>query len=133
MNDKIISASKFMSLVLRHRPDKIALKLDVNGWAQVDDLVNCSQMGKIPITVELIHTVVELNDKKRFVLSENGTQIRAAQGHSIDIDLGLATQEPPEILYHGTASRFISSIRQHGLLKGNWHTMCIYPSIMKQQ
>ncbi len=121
MNDKIVRSSKFMSLVLRHRPDKIGLILDANGWAKVSDLVACSKNGSVHLTTELIHDVVALNDKQRFVLSPDGKLIRAAQGHSISIDLDLIAQEPPQILYHGTASRFISSIREQGLIKGNRH------------
>jgi putative RNA 2'-phosphotransferase len=107
-----------MSLVLRHRPDKIGLTLDENGWANVLDLIACSKRGRVRLTRDLIGEVVATNDKKRFVLSEDGARIRAAQGHSIDVDLGLQPQQPPDLLYHGTADRNLSSIREQGLVKG---------------
>lgn len=107
-----------MSLVLRHRPDKIGLTLDANGWAKVADLIACSQRGGLPLSRDLIRQVVATNDKKRFVLSEDGERIRAAQGHSLPIDLELAPQQPPDRLFHGTASRFLDSIREKGLLRG---------------
>src|SRR5262245_14678306 len=121
MSDKIVRASKFMSLVLRHRPDKIGLTLDTNGWAQVSDLIACSRKGPLPLSRELIQEVVENNDKKRFVFSEDGERIRAAQGHSIEVDLELVPQEPPELLYHGTPSHAVSSIRREGLLRRKRH------------
>ena len=119
MSDRIVRASKFMSLVLRHRPETIGLTLDANGWADVSDLIACSRRGNLPLTQELIDEVVETNDKKRFVFSEDGVRIRAAQGHSISVDLQMTPQEPPALLYHGTASRFVDSIRREGLRKGN--------------
>jgi putative RNA 2'-phosphotransferase len=121
MDDRIVRASKFMSLVLRHRPDKIGLTLDANGWAKVSDLVACSRGGNVRLSLDLIQEVVATNDKQRFVLSEDGERIRASQGHSISIDLALVPREPPDILFHGTASRFVSSIRQQGLLRGKRH------------
>lgn len=127
MSDRIVRASKFMSLVLRHRPDKIGLALDANGWAKVADLVTCSRNGGLALSVELIREVVETNDKKRFVLSEDGERIRAAQGHSITVDLELTPQEPPELLYHGTPSHAVESIRQQGLLKGKRHHVHLSP------
>lgn len=80
-SDKLVRTSKFMSLILRHRPDKIGLILDAQGWANVDELVRCSSRGGVRLTAELIQEVVATNDKKRFVLSEDGKRIRAAQGH----------------------------------------------------
>jgi putative RNA 2'-phosphotransferase len=121
MNDKIVRASKFMSLVLRHRPEKIGLTLDANGWAKVSDLIACSRQGRVPLSLELIREVVETNDKKRYVLSEDGERIRAAQGHSIEVDLDLVPQEPPERLYHGAPSQAVASIREQGLLRGRRH------------
>lgn len=121
MNDRIVRASKFMSLVLRHQPEKIGLTLDAQGWAVVADLVACSQRGGTRLSVELIQEVVATNDKKRFVLSEDGKRIRAAQGHSIEVDLALAPIEPPEFLYHGTATRFLESIQREGLIRGSRH------------
>ncbi|GAB2188805.1 RNA 2'-phosphotransferase [Sessilibacter sp. MAH1] len=118
MNEKhIIKISKFLSLILRHNPQKINLTLDANGWANIDDIIANSK--HLTLTKELILLVVERNDKKRFALNDDHTKIRASQGHSIAIELGLAAKEPPEILYHGTAERFVDSIKQQGLIKKN--------------
>ncbi len=119
--EDIIRASKFMSLILRHNPGKIGVALDANGWASVDDLIAGSQRGSVRLSRALIERVVAENDKKRFVLSEDGLRIRAAQGHSVAIDLALAPLAPPEILYHGTASRFIEAIQREGLIRGARH------------
>lgn len=116
---RIIRASKFMSLVLRHRPGLIGLTLDPEGWALVDDLVTRSQTASTPLSRELIEVVVRNNDKQRFRLSEDGLRIRASQGHSVSIDLALPPLEPPETLFHGTTTRFLASIQRQGLQHGS--------------
>jgi putative RNA 2'-phosphotransferase len=110
--------SKFLSLVLRHRPDKIGLTLDAQGWAAVDELLAKMNQHGAPLTRPLLNDIVEQDDKQRYAFSADGTRIRANQGHSIQIDLGLEPIAPPEYLYHGTATRFHASIQQHGLLRG---------------
>jgi putative RNA 2'-phosphotransferase len=107
--------SKFLSLILRHQPEKIDLVLDDQGWVDVDQLIErCNAHGQ-QLTRPLLERVVAENDKQRFAFSEDGRQIRASQGHSLEIDLGLPPSAPPPLLYHGTASRFIDSIRATGL------------------
>lgn len=110
------AASKFLSLVLRHRPDKIDITLDEHGWIDVDILIAAANKHGMPLDRDTLDEIVRTNDKQRFALSEDGSQIRANQGHSIDIDLGLQPQQPPEFLYHGTAENSIPSIRKDGLL-----------------
>ena len=112
--------SKFLSFVLRHKPDAINLKLDAHGWAEISELIEKASF-EWPLTVELIKQVVTTNNKQRFSLSEDGQRIRANQGHSITVDLGLSPKIPPPILYHGTATRFLSSIWQKGLQPGQRH------------
>jgi len=118
MNQKLVSTSKFLSLVLRHKPEEIGLSLDANGWASIDDLILLASKKGTALTREVIEAVTADNDKKRFVISPNGKKIRANQGHSVAIDLGLIPQTPPPILFHGTATRFLESIREKGLLHG---------------
>lgn len=113
--------SKFLSLVLRHQPTTIELVLDKNGWADTQELLKkLAKYGK-GISLETLQQVVAENDKKRFVFSEDGTKIRANQGHSIEIELGYQAVEPPNLLFHGTATRFLDSIQEKGLLKGDRH------------
>ena len=115
MDRRLVRLSKFLSLVLRHRPERIGLTLDEAGWADVSELIEKSRTGGVPFDEALLQRVVDENDKKRYQLSEDGRRIRASQGHSIDVDLGLPWVEPPEILFHGTAMRFSASIRKRGL------------------
>lgn len=115
------STSKFLSFVLRHRPESIGLTLDKQGWADVPDLLAKSAAAGTAITLDELRQIVAENDKKRFVLSDDASRIRAAQGHSIDVDLKLAVKTPPPVLYHGTVGKFIGSIRKQGLLPGNRH------------
>ena len=114
--DKYKKLSKFLSFVLRHNPQSIGLTLDVNGWADLDELIEKSKT-KIVLTQILIEEVVIQNDKQRFIIKNN--KIRANQGHSIQVDLELKGVTPPDILYHGTATKFIVSIMREGLSKQN--------------
>jgi putative RNA 2'-phosphotransferase len=108
-----------MSLVLRHEPAKFGVELDSGGWVRVDDLLAAARRAGVPLDDESLRRVVAENDKKRFVLSEDGARIRASQGHSVEVDLGLEPVEPPALLFHGTATRFLDSIRQGGLIAGS--------------
>ncbi|SRX75274.1 RNA 2'-phosphotransferase [Aequorivita antarctica] len=104
--------SKFLSLILRHKPEEIDLVLDNDGWANVDELLQ-----KMVIGFEDLKEVVKTNEKKRFAFSDDFKKIRANQGHSIDVDLKLDPVIPPKFLFHGTAEKNIDSILVKGLLK----------------
>lgn len=106
--------SKFLSYVLRHCPEDIGLVLDENGWANVYELIQKSK-SKYILTNDIIEFVVKNNKKQRFALSEDKKQIRANQGHSVEVKLNLESVEPPEVLYHGTATRFLDAIMTEGL------------------
>jgi putative RNA 2'-phosphotransferase len=119
MRKELTSVSKFLSLVLRHQPQTIGIELDSEGWVDVDELLaGCGRHGR-QITLEQLQEVVDTNEKRRFAISADGRRIRANQGHSLEVDLGLAPVEPPQWLYHGTVAKFLDSIRRQGLLKGN--------------
>ncbi|MCP4701172.1 MAG: RNA 2'-phosphotransferase [Gammaproteobacteria bacterium] len=115
MNQRLVKTSKFLSYVLRHKPHEIGLDLDGQGWASIDELINAAMKHGTKLDYELIKEVVATNDKKRFALSEDGKKIRANQGHSIKIELGLEAIVPPQFLFHGTATRFMKMIKQQGL------------------
>jgi putative RNA 2'-phosphotransferase len=119
MSASIVSTSKFLSLILRHKPAEIGPSLDSNGWADIDELLRLTAAKGKPLTRAIIDEIVATNDKKRFFISTDGTKIRANQGHSISVELGLPSREPPAMLFHGTATRFVESIQKQGLLKGN--------------
>jgi putative RNA 2'-phosphotransferase len=117
--DAIVDTSKLLSYVLRHRPDSIGLQLDASGWAEVDVLLQrLAEHGKA-VDRALLDRVVAHNDKQRFAFDATRTRIRASQGHSIQVDLDLQPAQPPDVLYHGTASRFLKSILASGLRAGN--------------
>jgi putative RNA 2'-phosphotransferase len=118
MDAKLVKISKFLSLVLRHQPELIGLELDPQGWADVAELLDRAARHGKPITREQLEQAIATNDKQRFALSPDGTRIRANQGHSVEVDLGLVPQEPPELLYHGTARQFLEPIRAEGLVAG---------------
>ena len=110
--------SKFLSLVLRHQPQKIDLELDANGWAKTNELIKKSNDYGIRFTEEDLKHIVETNDKQRFSFNESGTQIRANQGHSLTaVNLELKAVQPPEVLYHGTVEKFMQEITSEGLKK----------------
>jgi putative RNA 2'-phosphotransferase len=114
-------ASKFLSLVLRHEPTAAHATLDSAGWTDVSALLDgCAKAGRSLTRAELDH-VVTTNAKKRFEFSPDGLRIRASQGHSVEVEPEYAPSIPPPILYHGTATRFLDSIREKGLLKMERH------------
>lgn len=119
MDKNLVHLSKFVSLVLRHQPEVIGLKLDENGWVDVDLLIALAQKNGTNISRNALEEIVETNNKRRFAFNPEKTKIRANQGHSIDVELDLIPKSPPDQLFHGTATRFIESIRQQGLVAGN--------------
>jgi len=122
MNEKQRTrTSKFLSLVLRHEPQRIGLDLDPSGWVEVEALLTACRHHGTPIERADLDEVVATNEKKRFAFSQDGRRIRASQGHSIEVSLGYTPQSPPGQLYHGTATRFLDSIRQEGLDKRERH------------
>ncbi|MFN3148432.1 RNA 2'-phosphotransferase [Bremerella sp.] len=114
--EKIKRISKQISFILRHQPDSVGLTLAPGGWVSVNDL-----LVAIRISRELLDEVVFTNDKQRFEYSDDATQIRARQGHSATVDLQYESAVPPDLLFHGTATRFLESIFQNGLLRGQRH------------
>lgn len=114
--------SKFLSYVLRHEPQSIGLQLDTEGWAEIDYLISGAAKEGRTLDRELILAVVSSSDKKRFAISTDAQYIRAVQGHSTGgVNLQHAEKEPPDFLYHGTATRFIESIQRQGLIAGSRH------------
>jgi putative RNA 2'-phosphotransferase len=117
-NPDLKPISKRLSYILRHRPDSIGLELLEGGWLNVSDLIAALAKSGDAISPEVLKRVVAENDKGRFEFSDDGTQIRARQGHSTPVDLGYEPTSPPAVLFHGTATRFLDSILREGLLKG---------------
>lgn len=119
--NKRTQTSKFLSLVLRHEPGKIGINLDANGWVEVETLLAALQKHGKTVTRPDLEEVVAHCEKKRFAFSEDGQRIRASQGHSVEVELGYRPETPPATLYHGTATRFLDSIRASGLDKRERH------------
>ncbi|MCR6488204.1 RNA 2'-phosphotransferase [Amycolatopsis sp. OK19-0408] len=124
MNEKELTRiSKRMSRHLRHDPAAIGLTLAPGGWVPVDAL-----LAALRITREQLDEVVETNNKRRFAFDESGTRIRASQGHSVTVDLGLPDATPPDILYHGTVPKFLDAILREGLRPMNRHAVHLSPT-----
>ncbi len=122
MTDPNTAISKFLSYVLRHHPESIGIQLDSQGWANIDTLLAQAQQHNRTISREQLLKVVATNPKKRFTLSDDQTQIRAAQGHSTaQVAIAHNPIQPPDTLYHGTATRFLDSICSQGLIAGSRH------------
>lgn len=111
----IIETSKYLSLILRHKPEAIGITLDEHGWANVDDLIAGINKTQ-PLTMDLLEEIVRTDDKMRYSFNEDKTLIRANQGHSIPVDVELKEIIPPEYLYHGTGEKYVDSIDKQGLL-----------------
>ncbi|HYH50230.1 MAG TPA: RNA 2'-phosphotransferase [Acidimicrobiia bacterium] len=115
MTDRAVQVSKFLALVLRHDPGRIGLELDGGGWADVDALLAAARRIDITISRAELEAVVRDNPKQRFALDQRGNRIRANQGHSVDVDLGLTAVDPPAVLFHGTTRRVLPAILAEGL------------------
>ncbi len=113
--------SKFLSYILRHKPETIQLELDAQGWATIEHLLAQMQQHGRPLSREMLQQVVDQNDKQRFKIDATGQHIRANQGHSINVDFALEPVSPPATLYHGTAQKYKNSILEKGLIKRNRH------------
>lgn len=107
--------SVFISLILRHKPDTIGIQLDEHGWANVEELLCGINNSGRKIDMEILEEIVRTDNKQRYSFNEDKTLIRANQGHSIPVDVELEAHQPPQFLYHGTASRFVDLIMQDGL------------------
>ncbi|MGY4517436.1 RNA 2'-phosphotransferase [Lysobacter sp. HA18] len=118
MRPELVRQSRFISRVLRHSPQSIGLSLDDAGWADIDGLLAAAALHGVALDRLTLNEIVASNDKQRFAVDASGTRIRANQGHSIDVDLGLVPVEPPERLFHGTATRHLKSILRDGLHRG---------------
>ncbi|OEZ72685.1 RNA 2'-phosphotransferase [Janthinobacterium sp. HH103] len=119
MSNHLVQTSKFLSLILRHSPEKIGLALDAQGWADIGQLLAQAASHGRSISREQLDEVVARDSKTRYAISDDGLRIRANQGHSLAaVDIALPPATPPAMLYHGTASRFVAAIRAGGLLPG---------------
>lgn len=107
--------SRYISLILRHKPETIGITLDEHGWADVDELI-AGVSRTHPLTMELLEEIVRTDEKQRYSFNGDKTLIRANQGHSIPVDVELPELEPPTILYHGTGQKYVPSIDRQGLL-----------------
>lgn len=110
-----LKLSRFISLILRHKPDTIGITLDEHGWASVSELLSGINACGNEIDMKTLEEIVAEDDKQRYSFNEDKTKIRANQGHSVNVDVELKKAEPPEILFHGTGEKYVSSIKSEGL------------------
>ena len=115
MKMSLTSTSKFVSLILRHKPETIGIQLDEHGWANVDELIAGISKTR-EFNREILEEIVWTDNKQRFTFNEDKTKIRANQGHSIPVDVELPAAIPPETLWHGTGEKYVASIDQQGLI-----------------
>lgn len=129
--DRSVAVSKKLSLVLRHDPASVGVTPDANGWVEVDALLEALNRNGFDVKGDEIAEVVRTSDKQRFVLADG--KIRANQGHSIQVDLGLEAAPPPDLLFHGTVYRFLDSIYANGLTKGERHHVHLSADLVTAQ
>ncbi|MBO5353591.1 MAG: RNA 2'-phosphotransferase [Lachnospiraceae bacterium] len=109
------NTSKYISLILRHKPETIGITLDEHGWAKVSELIEGIRRTQ-PFDMELLEEIVRTDEKMRYSFNEDKTLIRANQGHSVPVDVELEQKMPPEFLWHGTGAKYTASIEQQGLI-----------------
>ena len=124
---RLVKVSRYLSKHLRHRPERLGLRLGPGGWVGVDELLEACARHRFPIGREELQEVVERNDKRRFAFDPSGTRIRAQQGHSVPVDLGLEPLAPPPVLYHGTNENVLPAILREGLSPMGRHHVHLSP------
>ncbi|MEP3422082.1 MAG: RNA 2'-phosphotransferase [Erythrobacter sp.] len=129
MPNPLKSRSKALSYWLRHAPEKGGVVLDANGWAAVDVVLSALVQRKLPTDAAMLNRVVNENDKQRFEFSDDGTQIRARQGHSVAVQGRWEPATPPDELFHGTVAAFLESIERDGLSKQKRHYVHLSPDL----
>ncbi|MFE6757767.1 RNA 2'-phosphotransferase [Streptomyces sp. NPDC057684] len=122
---RTVKVSKYLSKHLRHQPERIGLTLDEGGWVEIGTLLAAAAAHGFRITRDELDHVVAANDKRRFAIE--GSRIRASQGHTVDVDLGLPPATPPAFLYHGTVAAALDAIRAEGLRPMNRHDVHLSP------
>ena len=123
------TGSRRLSYVLRHAPESIGLSLDGAGWAEVEELLQGLAAAGLPLSRAELEQLVSSSDKQRFALDASGTRIRASQGHSVPVDLGLDEAPPPPELFHGTVEKFLPAIRVSGLTRQSRHHVHLSPDV----
>ena len=126
---RLVKISKFLSKHLRHRPEALGLRLGAGGWVPVDALLAACAERDVPLTRADLDDVVARNDKQRFAFDPTGALIRANQGHSVAVDLGLEPAVPPPVLYHGTGERAVAAILHDGLARMRRHHVHLSPDV----
>ena len=112
----LTNLSKYMSLILRHKPEAIGISLDEHGWASVNDLICGIEKNNPGFNMDILEQIVRTDSKQRYSFNDDKSLIRANQGHSVNVDVELKEKEPPEYLYHGTGEKYVKSINQDGLI-----------------
>lgn len=110
------SISKYMSLILRHKPEVIGICIDEHGWANVEKLIQGIAKNNPGFNMEALEEIIKTDNKQRYSFNDDKTLIRANQGHSIQVDVELEEKEPPNVLYHGTGEKYVTSIDKNGLI-----------------
>jgi putative RNA 2'-phosphotransferase len=130
MDEKLlVKKSKWLSKHLRHAPEHIGLELEAGGWVEVAALLAAARRANFSLSLEDLQEVVTRNDKQRFAFNESNKRIRANQGHSIEVDLQLEPQLPPDKLYHGSGAQYALIIESEGLKKMRRHHVHLSPDV----
>src|SRR5262249_36900760 len=116
-----VKQGKFLRYILRHKPEEVGITLDAGGWVDIDELLSAMAKHDHALSRSELQVLLDIDEKKRCEVSEDGKRIRASQGHSIEVELGYSDAPPPEFLYHGTVEKFLDGIRDGGLKKGSRH------------
>jgi putative RNA 2'-phosphotransferase len=123
MSDRLTVQSKFVSFVLRHSAEKLGLDIDSQGWVSVEGLIRlCHKSKYIDIDRAVLEKIVESDMKHRYDFNEDGTKIRANQGHSMEcVKIEFDRLVPPQVLFHGTSCNVLPAIHEKGISKMKRH------------
>ena len=130
---RVVRRSKRLSYVLRHAPQSVGVELDEGGWVDVDTLLSALAAHGEPMSRDDLHEVVATNDKQRLEWDRGTDRVRARQGHSLPVELGLAPTPPPAVLFHGTPERNLASVLAGGLQRRGRHAVHLSPDAATAQ
>ena len=122
---RLVKISQKLAGLLRHRTDPMYIDLN-GGWADVNEIISALKARFPEVDRAVIDEIVANDEKGRYSFDITGTN----QGHSIPgVKIEMERPQPPELLYHGTARRFLPSILREGLKPMSRQYVHISPDI----
>jgi putative RNA 2'-phosphotransferase len=110
-----VALAKFISYVLRQRPDEFGLVPDEEGFVSLKELLQAIHEEEGWRYVQRCHIQEILWFQENHGLEIVEGRIRAAPGHNFEMRLTYPESQPPKLLYYGTSRKSYPHVLQQGL------------------